>query len=252
MNVQITVPYQTCPKKCPFCIANNPKTLGKYKDNTGWVDYWVDIDMQLKALYEENGKKPLTVVLTGDTEPTLNMGWVDTAITQLKRNINVGSIEIQTACHEYETLNKLLTMIGDRGVVAISVFTVNQMRNLKKVFDDTEFSLNIKSTKRLTLILNDMLNLKTLSENAFDLFTFYKQVTFKVLQKGLNGGVNEWIDKHKAYDADLLDVLVTHLQALGKSVVIDENCMDTLGGDRYQIIREDGKLYRDWNDLKGV
>lgn len=223
MNLQITVPYQTCPFKCPFCIANNPNVQSKFSDvyTMNKNQYFKNL---LKVIFEE---KITTVVLTGDTEPTLNMVWVYEVSNFIKAiNPNV-QIEIQTKNFSINTLRELaLTPID---VIALSIDKCSQLDKVNQI------ALNGK-LKRATVVLNS-----EFVPNQSD-FSGFDQITFKAIQKGDNPEINQWIDEHQFTEyGELATIMMKYPNV---SFFYDENCMIT--DNRYLIFRSDGMTYKTW------
>lgn len=74
MNLQVVSPYRKCPFGCPMCIASTDYEYpyeDLYKRNE--AEYIIQLR---NALHGMSGK----VVITGDTEPTLFMDWVEKVI----------------------------------------------------------------------------------------------------------------------------------------------------------------------------
>ena len=59
-----------------------------------------------------------------------------------------------------------------------------------------------------------------------------------------------WIDTHKT-NSQTIEKLKTDIKNYKGpiSIFFDQNCMNST--DRYKIFREDGLLYKDWEDTKG-
>lgn len=225
MNLQITVPYQTCPFKCPFCIANDPKVQSAFENlyQTNGSDYFE----ALCDTIEEHMVK--TVVITGDTEPTLNMKWVEQVIECIKENFPWVKIEIQTRNYN----EKILQYLGvlDLDVVAISVYCHEQLDLVRDVKLSSVFGVQ----KRAVVVLNRQFNQTMANYRGFD------QVTIKQIQYGNNEQINKWI-KENWVPSIIDDNLLEDYPMI--SFMYDENCMDNK--DRYLIFRENGKTYADW------
>lgn len=227
MNLQITVPYQTCPFKCPFCIANNPDVqslfLDLYKQDK--VSYFI----QLKKAIERNNIK--TVVLTGDTEPTLNVGWLVEVSTFIKKHFPKVSIELQTKNFNRNTIDYLVKN------ASVDVYALSIDNNDQRVI---AASLNVgKAIKRAVVILNGRY---TPSPIALD----FDQITYKTIQFGENPEINKWIRENQF--SSNIEIEVKAYKRNGVSVVLDENCMDSK--NRYIIFREDGNIYSTWTDTE--
>lgn len=250
MNLQITVPYRTCPFKCPFCIANNPNTLGKY-ENLYVSDkkaYFEALDTTIKQLYLVNYFKPITIVITGDTEPTLNQVWLQEVVNHIwsKHEIAIASVELQTANITWvdKYFKSEIPMLFN--VIGLSMYTMSQIKRAKdlKLYEGSPFTL-----VRPTIILCDSLFDDSPLVSPWDSLEKYKQVTFKELQPSDNPTIQSWIEQNKFNYFDTLDETIISLVYEGVSVKLDRDCMDTKGGQRYVIFRENGKLYKDWSEV---
>lgn len=234
-SLQIVVPFQTCPFRCPFCIANNPKV------ETAFVNlYESDKNMYFRLLATVLNENPnlKTVVLTGDTEPTLNMPWLIEVAQFIASHNRSIKIELQTKNTNTQTIETLLkkTKID---VYGFSVDTESQFYQALRTGLDY-FTNPQVAEKRLTLLLNSKLNLDKINAHGF-----FSQVTIKYLQKGDNPKINKWVDEHRFTDMDSLKRFIKRHSTL--SVMVDENCMASEG--RYSIFRSDGFLYKTWTDL---
>lgn len=223
MNLQITVPYQTCPFKCPFCIANNPNVQSKFSDvyTMNKNQYFKNL---LKVIVEQ---KITTVVLTGDTEPTLNMVWVYEVSNFVKAVEPNMQIEIQTKNFSVNTLRELaLTPID---IIALSIDKASQLDKVNQIALDGKL-------KRATVVLNSEFKPSQADFSGFD------QITFKAIQKGDNTEINQWIDEHQFTGlGELAEIMRKYPNA---SFFYDENCMIT--ENRYIIFRSDGMVYNTW------
>lgn len=252
MNLQITVPYRTCPFKCPFCIANNPNTLGKY-ENLYVSDkkaYFEALDTTIKQLYLGNYFKPITIVITGDTEPTLNEVWLQEVVNHIrsKHEIAIASVELQTANITWvdKYFKSEIPMLFD--VIGLSIYNEQQ---IEYAMESELYRQDKHTFVRPTIILNSAIYEARLGVVSWHSLSKYKQVTFKVLQDSDNPQIQAWIErnKFKDYQMRLLDHDIAKLVYEGVSVKLDRDCMDTKGGQRYVIFRENGKLYKDWSEV---
>lgn len=261
MNLQITVPYQTCPFNCPFCIAKNPETLGKFENlyETYPTMYWYALGEYLESISWVNEvvdeqyddyqvRTNVTCVITGCTEPTLNKEWLEQMINYLSDSPYVKSIELQTSNQKYIMDNVINNSNCKLDVVAVSCYKISQVLSLNRMNDLHHIT---KPTIRPTIIVNEQLAIDFGSMFVTETgLQNYKQVTFKTLQPCKDETINAWIDANKVIDVPAIDYLIMFLQDLyGVSVFYDRNCMDTKGGSRYVIFREDGEIYQDWNEL---
>lgn len=224
-SLQITVPYKTCPFKCPFCIANNPKVMASFEDKTNEREYWE----RFAALV----KKYSNLVITGDTEPTLNVKWVNKVARIAKKYNPKINVEIQT-----KNFNPLtIDMISENNNIDVYSFSVDSVAQVKRV---SNLKVPNGKIKRLTVLLNSDLDLSDVNVQES-----FQQITIKVLQKGDNEEINKWIETHSYSDSKGLENFMKRHENL--SIMFDENCM--LSENRYQIFRENGKVYNTWTEL---
>ena len=223
MNLQITVPYETCPFSCPFCIANNPKVQSIFKNvyEENFKEYMDNLIFTIR-LYDIK-----TVIITGDTEPTLNMRWVTQVVWNIKQEFgSLVKIEIQTRNYNLYTISQLSYL--DIDVIAFSFHETKKLNELGNLF--------LPQTKRAVIVLNSLFD----TEQAD--YSGYEQVTFKSIQKGENLEINQWIDSHEFVS----DVKYGIENYSNISFMFDKNCMDS--ENRYFIFREDSQVYKTWTD----
>jgi hypothetical protein len=227
MNLQITVPYETCPFKCPFCIANNPKVVSIFPNEYD-LHYQEYMNNLSNALLENEIK---TVIITGDTEPTLNMAWIWEVTRLIKQEFPEIKIEVQTRNYNEKALHKLNSLPID--VIALSVFQNQQVEQIR--------SIRLYGTvKRLVVVVNKDFNTDISYEG-------FNQVTFKQIQCGENEEINAWI-RPRMVEFKLNENVMAENPQIG--FMYDENCMDNK--NRYLIFREDGQTYDSWTSTKAI
>lgn len=227
MNLQVNSPYKKCPYNCPFCIAakcpTNIFTDDFYYNNLGgYLMRLVDI---IKEQHID------TVVITGDTEPTLFPEWVEQVRATAKA---FGcKVEIQTRNYNFKP------MFGF-DVVAYSCTKIPPMHLLPKQAGTY--------TKRYTIVLTDEItNDEIKALMVLYTITNKEQVTIKYLRPSSydDTSINEWIEKHgrvlTSADEELFASLGAH---------VDAKCDESEG--RYIIYRTNGKLYQHWNDTESL
>ena len=221
MNLQITIPYQKCPFKCPMCIASErPVFDNYYKENDNGY-----INAMLTAIEDYDVDN---VVLTGNTEPTLDRHWFK-RVTEEIRNAYGTLIELQTKNYNLKGYN-----LSKIDVLAYSI------TNIKDYLKAWNFR-KINGVNRLVTLLTkefDFLTADNFSAFGFD------QITFKVLQYGADSVANEWVDKNKMTDLSNIYDIVERFNGADTSVRIDTSCQDST--DRYKVFREDGLVYDNW------
>lgn len=227
-SLQLVVPFQTCPFKCPFCIANNP-TVENAFENLYEKKTYEYIEKLDKVLYKSDLK---TVVITGDTEPTLNLEWIKNVSGLVKVVSPSVNIELQTKNFNQKVIDYLV----DNTPIAVYAFSVDTLEQLEKVKKISVY----RKIKRLTLLLNDRLPLEKI-----DVSYHFDQITIKYLQMGDNYKINEWISEHQFKDQKSLNDFIKRHS--GNSIMVDTNCM--ISENRYKIYRSDGVVYDTWTDL---
>lgn len=226
MNLQVCIPYQRCPFGCPMCIASNPK----HYDNLFAANSAAYLGGLGAALSRQKYKD---VVLTGDTDPTLNSEWlkkVTRFLTFLNFKYKVG-VEIQTHNYAWKGMPGII-------VNAFSITTLKDAARIPSIHTSTGLNrLVVLGTKEL---------LRHFLENDVDLSEF-QQLTLKALQHTASkvNAVDDYINSVSCEES-LLQQAAAKFKDLGLQVKIDLNCQDSEG--RYAIFREDGKLYHSWEE----
>jgi hypothetical protein len=206
-----------------MCIASAPKRYDNlFAKNP--MEYIGKLGIAMCQRKYEN------VVLTGDTDPTLNHNWLFYVLPFLLRHCYKVGIEIQT--HNY----------GWRGLNGINAnaFSITTLRDASRIpHIKTDYGMN-----RL-VVLGTAELLELFLKEDIDLSQF-RQLTFKALQHTASNvaSVDQYIDGARC-DSSLLDKAAEKYRELGLQVKIDLNCQDAAG--RYAILREDGKVYDSWD-----
>lgn len=216
MNLQLVSPYVKCPFACPFCVA-------AISDKSPYCDdvYTANKDEYLRRLIMIINEHNIeTVVITGDTEPTLFPEWLEEVLSVLTQ-MDV-KIEIQTRNYKFKGDNRY-------DVVAYSFDKAPE-----KIIQS-----NGKQT-RAVFINNKNLNLTTVLAYKAN---SQHQVTFKQMQKTAYGipSIDKYIDKvyKPIHDLDRIYLAESRIH-------YDENCMASEG--RYIIYRCDGNIYQTWSE----
>lgn len=229
MNLQVCIPYQKCPFNCPMCIAKDPHIF----DNIYALDAFKYFNQLKKALTDNYYRE---IVLTGDTEPSLDLNWLDQVASAVKIYAPKSNVEIQT--HNYNWSGN-----ENVDVNAFSVTTVKDALNISKI--KTNFGIN-----RLVVLGSKPL-IDYLSNNDID-FSKFTQLTFKLMQPS-NSKV-DYIDKYineNLCSEDDIRALIKKLSNQNKltsifTLMIDKNCQ--VSYNRYKIFRENGSIYDSWED----
>ena len=241
MNLQVSVPYQKCVYKCPFCIAKGHKNQNTFAnlyaaDHREWQKKFE------KALTEGNYD---SVVLTGECDPTQDMRYCDDIISII-RNMRGKTPTIEFTTHNQKFENALSSVPNGHkvDVVTLSVTNVREYLNAWRVPHKHAF---FEPTYRMVILLTK--EFEFLTPENFNTMGF-DQITFKTLQYGEDGDVNRWIYENKMSDehVDKIREIVEKFNSHSNcSVRLDTSCQTAEG--RYHIFRSDGKLYDSWEAM---
>lgn len=218
MNLQVCVPYEECPFKCPMCVANGRKKFNNL--------YKSDRDRYLQKLDTLGTLDYDCFIITGGTEPTLNKEWVEEAIVALGRNVELQTKNYNLKGYDLYGLNTL-------------AYSITKPRELRDAWKYRKIDNNNRLVILLTKDFN-YLNVENFSTMGFN------QITFKVLQLTADKKTNEWIEENRMTDLSNIYKIVDHYNGNDISVRLDSNCQDSHG--RYEVFREDGKTYKSWED----
>ena len=235
MNLQVSMPYEPCTYKCPFCIARNHKH-----------------DYNFDNLYQKSRSKYLltlqdnidiynikTVVLTGEADPSQNISWVQDcveAIHAMRKDYHFEHVKI-----ELQTKNQKAdySMLHGLDVLAISISSPKEFESAKELVKKYP-NFIIRPTIVLSSKFNGHINYEELD------LTPFKQVTFKEMQYTEDEATNEWIRTHAFIGRDDLKNLIYSYRDT-VSIYYDMDCQRAIG--RYMIYRSDGEVYRTWEQL---
>jgi len=204
-----------------MCIASGRPTYENlYKENT---------DLYLRRLTDLiEGYDIEDIVLTGNTDPTLDRNWLRIVTNEIKENYNL-PIEIQTKNYNLKGYN-----LSQIDVLAYSITSV------KDYLKAWQFR-KIPRTNRLVILLTKEFDF--LTADNFNAFGF-DQITFKVLQEGADLEQNKWVQDNAMTDLSNIYDIVNRFNGTDISVRIDTNCQDS--ENRYVIYREDANVYKEW------
>lgn len=220
MNLQVCMPYEPCPFKCPSCIANGRKRYDNLFDS--------DIDRYFKKLHEGISQYDYdNFVITGDSEPTLNRHWMRYVLNELKDE----HIELQTRNYNLKGYN-----LKHLDVLAYSITDSRSYLNAWRF-------RKIDGDNRLVILLTKEFNF--LTAKNFNSMGF-NQITFKVLQETADEKTNQWIRKNRMQDLTNIYEIVERFNGSAVSVRLDDSCQDSHG--RYNIFRSDGHFYDSWEN----
>jgi len=177
--------------------------------------------------------EPTDIVLTGNTDPTLDRNWLtrlSTLIADHSNNFN-RKIPVELQTKNYNLKNYNLSNID------VLAYSITSVKDYLKAWNFRK----IKRTNRLVILLTKEFSFLT-AEN-FNTFGF-DQITFKVLQEGASIEQNEWVQENSLTDLSNIYEIVNRFNGTNTSVRVDTDCQNS--EDRYLIFREDGKLYKEW------
>ena len=178
MNMQVCIPYQKCPFKCPMCIASGRPTFDNvYKSN--YAQYTRNLIEYINDYEIDN------VVITGTTDPTLDRTWLRKVTDEIKAHEPHLPIEIQTKNYNLKGYN-----LHNIDVLAYSITSV------KDYLKAWQFR-KIQRTNRLVILLTKEFDF--LTADNFNTFGF-DQITFKVLQEGADLDNNKWVQENAMTD----------------------------------------------------
>lgn len=234
MNLQILVPYQKCIFNCPFCISKTHRHKNRFKnlynlDNKKWQLNLIEVLEEYKDIN--------SVIITGTSEPLLNIECVMQMIDIIRKKRSDISIEIQTRYYLKTSVSELVD------VMAYSISDVNMLNK----------PYLTKRINRYVILLTNFFNNYSLNSLLSMIPDRVKQITFKTLHDsdGYNKKIDRWI-KHNMIDLKTMKKLeeeVLNYEGV-KSIRMDKNCMDAK--DRYMIFREDGQIYLDWDQIEPI
>ena len=222
MNLQLCVPYQKCPFNCPTCIAvdNN-----KFKDL-----YHKDRDKYFKHLAKALKKCNGDIIITGATEPTLDLVWLGDVCRFIRDNYVGRKIEIQT--HNLRWAKKEKETYFD--VISFSAINPKDLDSL--LTNDLDYAKLMYIVRVVILATRE--NYLWLVGNPSKR-KYIPQITIKDLQLSKNEEVNKYINEHKLDSSNFKNL---HFNT--SSLRFDTDCQNSKF--RYRVFREDGKLYRGW------
>jgi pyruvate formate-lyase activating enzyme-like uncharacterized protein len=282
-TISVVVPTNGCVNNCLFCVAKthvNPYTnLFKETKNSDKIYYRNDIKRRLQFASLQGVD---TLILTGTGEPLQNIEFLE-LLNGILNELNhpFPRIELQTSGVLLSDNN--LRFLRDMNITTVSISVANifnNERNLKiiNVTEKLKFYLEYicESIQKLNLNIRLSLNLTKEYKGISPEKYFMKakmlgasQITFRKLYALENATPEDlWVNEFKLPDEDvkiisdyvnekgsLLYVLPFGCKAYsihGISTVIDHDCLDdSVKPDdifKFLILRENGKLYTQWND----
>ena len=282
-SLSIVVPNRSCVNKCPCCVSR--MHCNDYENRMD--DNGPDFDLALKdylerlAFARDNGCN--TVMLTGTSEPQQNrkfltyFGMMNQMLPQPFR-----WIEMQTTgvLIDEDYLKFLRRHVGVN-LISLSLFSLDGYVNAETIGSPNLYKIELdrlcEAIKRngfsLRLSLNLTREFEQYVDNPATLFDEClnkdaDQVTLRVLYGDDDNEQAHWVRENglptymmlkiKDYvhaNGHRLGVLphgATKYSVHGMSVVLDDDCMDKADkldeNYKYLILREDCKLYSQWDD----
>ena len=231
-SLQVVTPSEPCIYHCPFCISKTHRHFNRFK-NVYQEDFqkW---KTSLEQVLEEN-KDLKTVVITGTNEPMQTPKCVKDILDIVRAKRKDVTVEIQTRRYLPSRLYEEID------IVAYSIASFSLLDKIEVC----------GKKARYVIILTDSFSHKSLQEILANIPDTVSQVTFKVLQESIDGNteVDKWIQIHKADDETVQKLKEDISNYHGtKSILFDECCMNAKA--RYEIFRCDGKVYKDWDEVK--
>jgi len=221
MNLQVSMPYEVCPFKCPMCVANGRKTFDNiYKSHK---------EMYLRKLASIKAEEYYSdYVITGASDPTLNSHWLKDVLRVLK--------DVPT---ELQTKNYNINpdSLPNLNVLA---YSITNSKEYLGAWDYPKLTFGIN--RIVVLLTKDLDFLTPINFNSMG----YDQVTFKVLQPTADEKTNKWIKKNRMTNLKNIYKIVDKFNGDEVSVRLDSSCQDSHG--RYQIFRANGTIYDRWDE----
>lgn len=279
-SLSIVVPNIKCINNCAFCVSkmHTEQYKNMLNSNLPFYDLYQDDYIKRLEFARDNGCN--TVMLTGNSEPQQNRGFLQMFGT-INKNLSrpFRWIEMQTTGVLLDD-NYLRFLRNHVGVTTISVSISSFINETNRLYNGTieKYKVSIKDlcknikrydfNLRLSLNLTDSFNHLSPEE----IFEYSKelgadQVTFRILYCQKEQSEQEkWVMKHSANERLISDIK-NYVKMVGRplekldfgvlkysvnemSTIIDDDCMSTQEKEslKYLILRENCKLYSKWDD----
>lgn len=280
-SLSVVVPNQKCINNCAFCVSkmHTEDYTNQKEGNDRFYDLYERDYVKRLEFARDNGCN--TVVLTGNSEPQQNRGFLKifgTLNNHLSKPFRKIDLQTTGVLLDDEYLRFLRNHVGVN-TIALSMSDMFSDGNNAKIngtpehlaVDIEHLCCEIKRydfNLRLSLNLTDVYN----NKRAEEIFRRAKelkpdQLTFRELySSGLGTPQDEWIEQH-AVSSHVLEEIKQFIRQNGRplrimeygqtlysvremSVIVDDDCMSTaLKEDiKYLILRPDCKLYSNWDD----
>ena len=231
-SLQVVTPSEPCIYHCPFCISKTHRHFNQFPNL-----YQENFEKWKNALEQvlEHTSDLKTVVITGTNEPMQTPKCVKDILDIVRTKRKDVTVEIQTRHYLPNHLYKEIDIVA---------YSISSFSLLDKILVGGK-------KNRYVIILTDSFSHKSLQEILEKVPDTVSQVTFKILQGSIEGNtmIDKWIRLHKVDDETVYKLKEDISNYRGpKSIFFDECCMDSK--DRYEIFRCDGKIYKDWDEVK--
>ncbi len=280
-SLSVVVPNQKCINNCAFCVSkmHTEDYTNQKEGNDRFYDLYERDYVKRLEFARDNGCN--TVVLTGNSEPQQNRGFLKifgTLNNHLSKPFRKIDLQTTGVLLDDEYLRFLRNHVGVN-TIALSMSDMFSDGNNAKINGTPEhLAVDIEhlcsEIKRYDFNLRLSLNLTDVYNNkrAEEIFRRAKelkadQLTFRELySSGLGTPQDEWIERH-AVSSHVLEEIKQFIRQNGRplrimeygqtlysvremSVIVDDDCMSTaLKEDiKYLILRPDCKLYSNWDD----
>ena len=280
MNVQslsVVVPGG-CPNSCKFCVSKmkKDKYVNQIEGNLRFRDLYERDYLDRLSFARDNGCN--TVILTGQGEPICNINFLNDFAQWNKRlETPFRWIEVQTSGVTLDEAKlRWLRNTIRVSTISLSLSSLVSWKNAENNGTPEKLMVEIQELceqiKKYDFNLRISLNLTDEFDHWYpmDVFAFLKalgadMVTFRQLFWEGDSSQAEWVKEHGAKEAyrkiqDLIKKVGTEIGVLpsgatrysvmGMSMVLDNDCMSREVSEnvRYLILRENCKLYTQWDD----
>lgn len=233
-NLQLVVPHQECSFQCPFCISKTHNHENKFYNSYQYNYY--DWKENLEKILKEH-QELKTVIITGTSEPMLDIKCVSKMIAIIREKRKDIQIEIQTRHYQKTTISNQVDVLA---------YSISDDRMLTHPY-------LANTTIRYVILLTKSFEKYKLADVLNKIPKQVSQVTFKVLHdsKGYNKELDSWIKENSMSEQSKQRLHQEILNYSGNiSIRYDNECMKS--ENRYMIFREDGKLYPNWESKEPI
>lgn len=276
-SLSVVVPNKRCINGCKFCVSRMRDE--QYENMTSKKNIYLNLykkDYKDRLTYaRDNGCQ--AIMLTGNSEPQQNREFLDFFA---EMNQGIGNpfrrIDMQTTgvLLDDDYLYYLRHNVGVN-TISLSISSFNDEKNqeygdLYELVRIKHLCTRIKQYRfnlRISINLTDTFNHSS-PEFIFDYVNMLgaDQVTFRVLYADGDNEQSQWVSEHGA-DSELIKRINAYIKDEGKllyetqygqkvysvdglSTLLDDDCMskENKRDIKYLILRENCKLYSQWDD----